>query len=182
MLSWAVRAWSGIPHFLRWCWLLRGVSWRETWAGSCCGLHIPVGRGHHDVQKLFTRWTAVCTPINLALRGFPTRADSKLQWRIVIPIFSLLSVHTRETTSPSLQCSIPERGEEAWLISVFVWHADCYFIWDRISIRKCAVYRQTWLEGHVAPAPFGNFAVWFERLRHWKTPPDHHLNCTVQIR
>ena len=30
-----------------------------------------------------------------------------------------------------------ERGEEAWLVSVFFWHADFYFIWDRISIRKC---------------------------------------------
>ena len=44
---------------------------------------------------------------------FHTRADSKLQWRIVIAIFELLSVHTREKTSLSVQFSIPERGEEA---------------------------------------------------------------------
>ena len=58
------------------------------------------------------------------------------------------------------------------IVSVFFWHADCYFIWDRISIRKCAVYRQTWLESHIAPPPNHNlevkalkirrFAAWFE--------------------
>ena len=37
------------------------------------------------------------------------------------------------------------------------WHADCYFIWDRIYIRKCAVYRWKWLEGHVAPPPKSQF-------------------------
>ena len=61
-----------------------------------------------------------------------------------------LSVHMREKTSTSLRFSIPERGEEVWLI---FWHADWYFIWDRISIRKCAVYRRKWLDGHVAPPP-----------------------------
>ena len=59
--------------------------------------------------------------------------------------------HLRKKTLPSLQFSIPEQGEEAWLVSVFFWHAACYFICDRISIRKCTVYRRKWLEGHVVP-------------------------------
>ena len=50
-------------------------------------------------------------------------------------IFEILSVHTREKTLQSLQFSIPERREEAWLVSVFFWHADWYLIWDRIYIR-----------------------------------------------
>ena len=61
--------------------------------------------------------------------------------------------HEREKTSQSLLFSIPERGEEACLVSVFFWHADCYFI----SIRKCAVYRRIRLEGHVAPPPKSQF-------------------------
>ena len=79
----------------------------------------------------------VCAQIRVF--SHETRADSKLQWRIVIAIFELPSVHTREKTSPSLWFSIPEPGEEAWLV---FWHADWYFIGDRISItiRKCAVY------------------------------------------
>ena len=88
---------------------------------------------------------------------FHIRADSKLQWWIVIAIFELLSVHTREKKSLSLRFSIPEREEEAWLISVFFMHADCYFIWDRISIRKCTVYRRKWLDGHVAKPPKSQF-------------------------
>ena len=70
---------------------------------------------------------------------FHTRADSKLQQQIAIAIFELPSVHTRETTMSSFRFSIPERGEEAWHVSAFFWHADCYFICDRIFIRKCAV-------------------------------------------
>ena len=95
--------------------------------------------------------------------------------------------HEREKTSLSLRFSIPERGEEARLVSVFWWHADCYFI----STRKCAVYRRKWLEGHVhvAPPPKSQFSsqgihiqrfcfmIW--EMRHWKTPPDHHLNCAI---
>ena len=57
--------------------------------------------------------------------------------------------HERENTFPSLGCSIPERGEEAWLVFVFFWHAHAYII----SIWKCAVNRRKWLEGHVAPSP-----------------------------
>ena len=91
------------------------------------------------------------------LERFHTRADSKLQWRIVIAIFELPSVHTREKTSLSLRISIPERGEKAWLVSVFFWHVDCYFIWDRISIRKCVVYWWKRLEGHVALPPKSQF-------------------------
>ena len=67
---------------------------------------------------------------------FHTRADSKLQWRIVCDIWITESTHGREKTSLRWVFSIPERGEEAWLVSVFFWHADCYFI----SIRKCVVY------------------------------------------
>ena len=95
--------------------------------------------------------------------------------------------HEREKTFPSLRFSIPERGEEAWLISVFCWHADCYFI----SIRKCAVYRRKWLEGHVAPPPKSHnlevkafirrFRCMIWEMGHWKTPPDHHVNCAIQI-
>ena len=61
--------------------------------------------------------------------------------------FELLSVHMRdrEDFSQFARFSILERGEEVWLVSVFFWHADCYFI----SIRKCAVYQQKWLEGHI---------------------------------
>ena len=90
---------------------------------------------------------------NLYYDSFHTRADSKLQWRIVIVIYEIMSVHTREQTSPNLRFSIPEQGEEAWLVSVFFWYADCYFIWDRISIRRCTDYQQKWLEGHVALPP-----------------------------
>ena len=79
--------------------------------------------------------------------------DSILQWRIVIAIFELRSVHTREDTKPNLQFSIPEQGE-AWVV---FWHADWYFIWDRISIRNCMVYRRKWLKGHVAPPPKSQF-------------------------
>ena len=60
-----------------------------------------------------------------------TLVNSKLQWQIVNAIFELPSVHTGEKTSPILRFSIPERREEAWLVSVFFWQADCYFIRDR---------------------------------------------------
>ena len=94
----------------------------------------------------------------VAYEGFQTRADSKLQWRIVIAIFELQSVHTREKTSPSLRFSIPERGEKhgSFLYSSDNVHADCYFIWDRTSI-KCAVYWWKSLEGHVALPPKSQF-------------------------
>ena len=131
------------------------------------------------------------------LEGFHTIEDSKLQWWIVIAIFELPSVHTRERekTSLSLRFSIPERGEETWLVSVFlIWHAHWYFIWDRICIRKCTVYLQKWLEGHIAPPPppppnhnlegkafTRRFRCVIWEMRHWKTPLDHHLNCALQI-
>ena len=70
------------------------------------------------------------------------RADSKLQWWIVILIFGLPSLDWFGLLS--LQFSIPKRGEQGWLVSVFLWHADCYLIWDRISIRKCAVFLRWW--------------------------------------
>ena len=58
--------------------------------------------------------------------------------------------------------------------SSFFWHDDCYFIWDIISITKCAVCRQMWLEDHTALPPisqFGgqviktyrDFTAWYER-------------------
>ena len=50
---------------------------------------------------------------------FHTRADSKLQWRIVIAIFELPSVHTRERRFRrvcGLPFSIPEWGEKAWIL------------------------------------------------------------------
>ena len=97
--------------------------------------------------------TAPNHPFAWLLEAFHTRADSKLQWGIVIAIFKLPSVYTTEKILPSLGFSIPEQGEKAWLISVFFWHADCYFIWDRIYIRKCTVYRWKWIEGHLAPLP-----------------------------
>ena len=53
----------------------------------------------------------------------------------------------KKKTLLRLRFSYPERGVEAWLVSVFFWHAD--FIWDRNYIRKCAVYRRKCLEGHV---------------------------------
>ena len=59
----------------------------------------------------------------------------------------------REKTSLSLLSSIPKRRQETWLVSAFSWHADCYFI----SIRKCAVYRRKWIEGHIAPPPKSQF-------------------------
>ena len=99
-------------------------------------------------------WNLHVHPVILYFECFHTRGDSKLQWRNVIAIFELPRVHTREKISPSLRFSIPERGEEAWLIFR---HADWCFIWDRISIRKCVVYRQKWLEGHVAPPPKSQF-------------------------
>ena len=44
------------------------------------------------------------------------RADLKLQWRIVIAIFEVPNVRTREKTSLSLRFSIPAWGEEEeWL-------------------------------------------------------------------
>ena len=50
--------------------------------------------------------------------------------------YSNSRVYTQERRlSCVLQFSIPEQGEEAWLISVFFWHADCYFIWDRIFLK-----------------------------------------------
>ena len=53
-------------------------------------------------------------------------------WRIVIAIFELPSVHTRERRL------LREWGEEAWLVSMFFYHADCCLIF----IRKCVVYQQ----------------------------------------
>ena len=90
--------------------------------------------------------------------------------------------HERRFQRVLEQLSVLEQGEEANMarLAVFFWHADCYnFIWDRISIRKCTVYRRKWLEGHVAPPPpppppesqfrgqgihsYSDFAAWFER-------------------
>ena len=126
-----------------------------------------------DPRDLAERWVLILTSIKypgfifvLDLTSvqiqecFHTRADSKLRWRIVnvIVIFEVLSVHTREKNSSEF--AVLKRGEEAWLISVFFWHADCYsLIWDRISITKCAVYRRKRLEGHVAPPPKLQFRV-----------------------
>ena len=58
----------------------------------------------------------------------------------------------RENTLPSLCLSIPEWGEEAWLVSVLF-----SFICDRISTRRCAVYQQKWFEGHVVQSPKSKF-------------------------
>ena len=116
-------------------------TWWHNWSVKFC-CYLGEGWSCHGMQSRFEK-DREC---------FHTRADSKLQWRIVIAIFELPSVHTIEKTFLSLRFSIPERGE-AWLVSVFFWHADCLFIWDRISIRKCVVYRRKWLEGLVAPPP-----------------------------
>ena len=118
-----------------------------------------------------------------SLRLFHTRADSKLQWRIVIAIFELCSVHT-STVKTNLCFSISERG------SFFFFTCWLHFIWDRISIRKCAVYRQKWLQDDVASPPKSQFRgqdihrqfrcmIW--EMCHSETRPDDHLNCTIQI-
>ena len=77
-------------------------------------------------------------------------------WRIVIAIFELPSIHTRERRLLWV-CGLAfqSKEEEAWLISVLFWHADFYFI----SIRKCAVYmyQRKRLEGHVASHPKSQF-------------------------
>ena len=83
-----------------------------------------------------------------------TRADSKFDK--LFAILELPSVRMREKTLQSLRFSVPERGEEAWFVSVFFWHADCHFILGRISIRKCTVYRWKWLEDHVGPVHIGS--------------------------
>ena len=117
--------------------------------------------------------------------SFHTRADSKLQWWVVIAIYELLCVHTREKTSPSLQCSILARWEEAWRISVFFWHADCYFIWDRISIYRAKVVRRSCSPPPPPPkkkiypnlkvkAFIRRFHCVIWEMRNWKTPLDHH--------
>ena len=89
---------------------------------------------------------------------------SQIVANLIITIFELRSVHTREDTKPNLQFSMPERGEEVRLV---FWHADWCFIWDRISIRKCAVYRRKWLESQItyqrSRHSYGEFASWFER-------------------
>ena len=108
---------------------------------------------------------------------FHTRADSQLQWRIVIAIFELLSEHTREKNLQSLWFSIPEWGEEAWLVSVFFWHAHWYFIWNIIFIRTCKVYQRKWV---VVKASAQWFCCVIWEMHHWKTPPDNHLNCAIQ--
>ena len=64
-------------------------------------------------------------------------------------------------------------------------------IWDRISLRKCAVYQQKWLEGHIALLPKSQFwgqcihtaisPFFFWEMHHCKKPPDQHLNCAIQI-
>ena len=92
-------------------------------------------------------------------------------------------MYTREKTQ-SWICGLAfQSGEKKR--GPFFSHADWNFIWDRISIRKCAVYRRKWL-GHVAPPSKSQFrgqgihtAIW--EMHHWKTPPDHHLNCAIQI-
>ena len=125
------------------------------------------------------------------LECFHTRADSKLQWWIVIAIFELPSVHTREKTSPSLQFSIPEQGEEA---DFFVLRT----CWLLFHLRYKKIILQNALSAEVtikrsrssaqnsqlnrSRHSHGDFPAWFEiYMHHWKTPPDHHLNCAIPI-
>ena len=107
--------------------------------------------------------------------------NSRKSYIWAIPCKSEPIPHTREKTSPSLRFSIPEQGKERQLVSVFFWHANCCLICDRISIRRCVVYRQKWLEGQVAPPAKSQFRgqdirtaifageIW--EMRYWKTPP-----------
>ena len=63
---------------------------------------------------------------------------------------------------------------------------------------KRAVYGRMWFEGHVAPPPpkkkkkkknydlevkafIRQFRCIIWEMRHWKSPPDHHLNFAIQI-
>ena len=92
--------------------------------------------------------TSLSGHVSRNLACFHMRADSKSQWRIVIAIFELPSVHMREKTSVSLWFSIPEWGEETWLFLCVL--LTCWLLFNlKISIRKCAVYRRKWLEGHI---------------------------------
>ena len=75
--------------------------------------------------------------------------------------------YKREKISVSLQFSIPERGEEAWLVLVFFCHADYYFSFEiEFLFENVAVYQQKWLEGHAALPP----------------PPNHNSKVQAFIR
>ena len=106
----------------------------------------------------------------IIIKCFHTRADSKLQWRFVIPIFELgyraYTVHTREKTlhwvcGLAFQSGEKKRGSfgSDMLIAI------C----DRILIRR------KWLEVHVALPPKSKFrgqgihiccVIW--EMCHWK--------------
>ena len=72
---------------------------------------------------------------------------------------------------------------------VFLRHADCYFISDIISISKCVVYQQKWLEGHVALPPPPPPPITFRgqgihrrfRCMTGKHLQTNMLNCAIQI-
>ena len=91
------------------------------------------------------------------LECFHTRADSKWQWQIVIAIFELPSVHTRESRLRRF-CGLAFQGgdKKRGSFFVFFWNADCSFIWDRISIRKCAVYRAEVVRRSRSSAPLNH--------------------------
>ena len=71
--------------------------------------------------------------------------------------------HKRRHECQICRFSIPEWGEEVWLV---FWHADWRFIWDRISIRKCVVRSRSsapQITIQRSRHSYDDFAAWFER-------------------
>ena len=90
-------------------------------------------------------------------------------------------MYTREKTRSHI-CDFAFQSGEKKHGSFFYMLSDISF---EISIRKCAVYRRKWLEGHVAPPSNYNFevevfiqrfAAWFERCVTGK-----HLRTVIWI-
>ena len=109
---------------------------------------------YHGMQSCYGCQNACSTPIThcrraylclskpsayiMSHRGFSHESRFKiaLMMNCNCDIWITEYIRDREISLPSLRFSIPERGEEAWFVSVFFWHGHWYFIWDRISIKN----------------------------------------------
>ena len=134
----------------------------------------------------------ICSCVKYRAFSHKSRFKIATLWRIVIVIFELPSVHTREKTLHSLQFCTPEWGEKAWLVFVFFWHADCYSFVIELLLEKVRFLGGTWkwLGGQVEPSPKSKFrgqgihmAILLRNLRDTslETPADEHFNFAIEI-